>query len=439
MDLWAREHYKSTIITFALTIQDILNDPEVTIGIFSHTNKIAKGFLRQIKVELESNSDLKEIYPEILWFDPRKEAPKWTEDDGICVRRLGNPKEQTVEAFGLVDGQPTSKHFKLMIYDDVVTRESVTTPEMIANVTKAWELSRNLASEGGRTRYIGTRYHFNDTYRVIMQRQAAMPRVYPATEDGEVGGVPVLMSLESLATKRREMGQFTFAAQMLQDPTADATQGFRPEWLKYQERGTTGDGLNKFILVDPASEKRKTNDYTSAWVLGLGQDQNVYVLDMVRDRLSLTQRADMLFSLHRRWRPLSVGYEKYGMMADIEHFRDRMSRENYTFQIIELGGGMPKLDRIRRMIPWFEQGRILLPATLWKTDYEGVPRELVNAFVEEEYKAFPVSLHDDMLDALARMVDENFSLTWPEPDAPEGDRYSRAEERRRARGSWASV
>lgn len=437
LDLWAREHYKSSIITLGKTVQDILNDPELTVGFFSHTRPIAKGFLRQIKREFEANERLKALFPDILWDKPDKEAPTWSEDSGIVVKRKTNPKESTLEAWGLVDGQPTSKHFRLMVYDDVVTQESVTTPEMIEKVTRAWELSRNLSSEGGRTRYIGTRYHFNDTYREIMARQAAIPRIYPATANGKTEGEPVLLSKERLAEKRKEQGPYTFGCQMLQDPTADKAQGFDIEWIRYYNRRNDGSGMNKYILVDAASEKKRTSDYTAMVVVGLSADQNYYVLDLVRDRLKLTERADALFALHRRWKPLGVGYERYGMMADIEHIKDRQERENYRFAVTELKGLMPKSDRIKRLIPHFEQGRVWLPESIHKVDYEGIMRELVGVFVDEEYRAFPVGLHDDIMDALARMLDEDMSLTWPQGEPEADERY--VARRPRQRGSWMTA
>ena len=137
LDLWAREHYKSTIITFGQAIQDILSSHgdnpheewqgrEATIGIFSHTRPQAKTFLRQIKVELETNELLKSLFPDVLYQDPQKQSPKWSEDDGLIVKRKGNPKESTIEAHGLVDGMPTGKHFLIMNYDDVVTEKSIT-------------------------------------------------------------------------------------------------------------------------------------------------------------------------------------------------------------------------------------------------------------------------------------------------------------------------
>src|SRR6516164_7900986 len=203
LDLWGREHFKSSVITFGLTIQDILNDPEITVGIFSYSRPIAKAFLRQIKVEFESNEMLRALFPDILWANPHRDAPKFSEDDGIIVRRKGNPKESTVEAWGLVDSTPVSKHFKLLVYDDVVTGESVSTPDMIQKVTTAWERSLALSTEGGKIRMIGTRWSYNDTYRTIIERGGAIERRYPATIDGTAGGEPVLFSKERLAETRQ--------------------------------------------------------------------------------------------------------------------------------------------------------------------------------------------------------------------------------------------
>lgn len=412
IDLWAREHYKSTVITFALTIQDILNDPETTIGIFSHTRPIAKAFLRQIKQEFESNEQLKAWFSDILYADPRKDSPKWSEDEGITVKRNGNPKEATVEAWGVVDGQPTSKHFKVLLFDDVVVPASVSTPEMIAKTTDALGLSFNLGTAGGKRRFIGTRYHYNDTYKTIMERGTAKPRINPATVDGTVDGEPVFLSREALAKKRADQGPYVFACQLLLDPKADETQGFKLEWLKHAQGPAMGQNL--VMLVDAASAKKKTSDYTAAWVLGLGPDKNIYVHDICRDRLSLTERADLIMAWHRKWQPMVVGYEQYGMMADIEHIKDRQDRENYRFDITPLGGTMAKNDRIRRLIPWFEKGRIFLPPKLAKTNYEGRSVDLVQSFTNDEFLPFPVAAHDDMLDALARFLDEDLPIAWPE-------------------------
>ena len=419
LDLWAREHFKSTIITYALTIQDVLCDPEITVGIFSHTKGIARGFLKQIAREFETNITLKRSYPDVLYMDPTKEAPQWAPDGaGIIVKRCGNPKEATIEATGLVDGQPTGRHYKLMVYDDVVTLESVSSPEMMTKVTDCWALSLNLGSRGGAVRYIGTRYHRNDTYKTILERGSAAPRIHPATHDGTMDGEPVFLDAATLAKKRRDMGPYVFACQMLQDPKADAVMGFKKEWLRYARidgatRRILPAGMNVYLLCDPAGSKKKGSDYTVFVVIGLGQDGNWYLLDGVRDRLNLTERGAMLMKLHRTYRPIATGYERYGMQADIEHIADVQEREGYRFSITELGGSMPKNDRIRRLIPLFEQGRFYLPDTLVFVDAEGKARDFTQEFVNEEFLDFPVSGHDDMLDAVARIMDPDLAARFP--------------------------
>lgn len=420
LDLWAREHYKSTIITYGKTIQDILVNPSVTVGIFSHTRPIAKAFLKQIKTELETNEFLKGLFPDVLWSNPQKEAPAWSLDGGITVKRPTNPKECTVEAWGLVDGQPISKHYSLLVYDDVVTGDSVTTPDMIEKTTQAWGLSLSLGAAGGKRRYIGTRYHFNDTYRTIGERGAAIERRHAATVDGTPNGDPVFMDRETLA-ERRMGGPYVFACQYLQNPVADDAQGFKTDWLRWYENQPTAigqmngppRGMNIFLLVDPAGEKKKENDYTVMAVIGLGPDGNYYLLDGIRDRLNLTERTDRVFELQRKWKPIKTVYEKYGLQSDIEHIQYVQNHANYRFEIVPIGGQIPKNDRIRKLIPVFEQGRFYMPRRLMFVDREGKARDFVAELLRDEFSAFPVAVHDDMMDCLSRIVDSSLGAVFP--------------------------
>mgnify|MGYP001243134080 CR=1 FL=1 len=444
LDLWARDHRKSSTITFAKTIQDILashgDDPlpawnglEPTFGIFSHTRPIAKSFLRQIKVEFERNKLLHSLYPDILYEIPDRQAPRWSEDSGLMVKRKNNPKEATVEAHGLVDGQPTGKHFDVMIYDDVVTRESISSPEMIEKTTKAWEDSLNLGTASPRIRMIGTRWHFGDTYRAVMERQAAIPRIYPATTDGTLTGPPVLLTPEQLQEKVRQMGPYTASTQLLLDPTVDSRQRFLREWFEHQfERATVSwDPMNRALICDPASGK-KSSDYTSMCVIGYGADRNIYLLDLIRDRLTLSQRADEYIRLHRKWRPMLCGYESYGLQADIEYIKERQNRETYRFEIQELKGKLGKFDRVNRLIPICAEGRFWLPDAILRTNTEGKLEELVQILVEQEFLAWPVSAYDDDLDSISRVFDLEMPWPMPVPVEHRDDRYSKP---RRA-ASW---
>jgi hypothetical protein len=90
-----------------------------------------------------------------------------------------------------------------------------------------------------------------------------------------------------------------------------------------------------------------------------------------------------------------------------------MDRENFRFSIVELGGPIPKVDRIRKLVPIFEGGRFFMPRRILFRDYEGKTHDFVAEFLTDEYTAFPVSIHDDMLDCMARIVDPDLGASFP--------------------------
>ena len=439
LDLWAREHYKSTIITFAGSIQEILKNPEVTIGIFSFNKPTARKFLRQIKYELETNVRLKALFPEILYADPKGESPRWSEDGGIVVKRVGNPKEATVEGHGLVDGQPTGAHFLLRVYDDVVTLESVTSPEMVQKTTAAWSLSDNLGARAetglARAWHVGTRYSFRDTYQDMLDMKAVIPRIYAATDNGLIGGTPVFLSPEVWADKKKKQISQVLAAQMLQNPAAGNEATFKKEWLRFLDiRPAT---LNVYILCDPASSRKKGSDRTAIAVIGIDAGDNKWLLDGYHHRMQLAERYNAIKGLRKVWSAMPgvqvvrVGYERYGMTSDLEYFDEAMRRDKDIFELVELAwpreGPGSKIDRVQRLEPDFRSGRFYLSAQVeQETKAQRMVREAGQSFrvfsptnrrdeegqiyslnksMLDEYLVFPFGAHDDFMDACSRIYD----------------------------------
>jgi hypothetical protein len=450
IDLWAREHYKSTIITFAGVIQEIIKDPEITIGIFSHNKPTAKKFLQQIKIELENNERLQRLYPETFWAAPKREAPSWSLDGGITVRRRTNPKEKTVEAHGLVDGMPTGSHFGLLVYDDVVVPESVTTPEQIKKTTEMWSLSDNLGARDHRGLirkwHIGTRYKFGDTYEAILEMKVLKPRIYAATHDATVNGKPVFLTQAAWTEKKKTQLPSILAAQMLQNPAAGNEAMFQVGWLKFTDvRPRT---LNVYIICDPAQSRKKSSDKTAIAVIGLDAANNKYLLDGYHHKMNLAERWTALKQLRKHWmnQPgvlmVEVGYERYGLQSDIEHFELEMQKPGAeSFVIKEVAwpaeGPGAKFDRIQRLVPDFMAGKFYLTATLTKEmpdgtkveaeskrqiqcresgeafrilkpvkrrDHEGQIYYLNKDFLTQ-YRVYPFISHEDLLDAASRIYD----------------------------------
>mgnify|MGYP003587702868 CR=1 FL=1 len=398
LDLWSRFHYKSTIITLAGAIQEILRDPDVTIGILSYNKRLAEKFVDQIRRELE-NPVLTGLFPDILWERPPK--INWSTQNGLIVKRRSNPKEPTVSGSGLVDGQPIGAHFKLRIYDDIVVPASVSSPEQIRKTTEAWELSLALGtSDGGRAWYAGTRYHQADTYSEMIRREAIRER-RRLCEDAD--GNPTMMTREALDEIRRTMGPAMYAAQMLQAPAGTGTRTFKDDWWNVCLTAPQRRTMRVAILIDSANAKKKCNDFTTMWAVGWGQDRNHYLLDGVHDRLNLQERTDALFGLVEIWEPEAVFWEQIGAMSDTQHVRYVQDQRGWHFPIVEMHQKVPKHDRIRWLQPTFEAGRLWVPAKMLRRQIDGETRDLMRDLFDDEYAAHPVCRHDDMLDDLANI------------------------------------
>lgn len=411
LDLWAREHGKSTVITIAKTIQDILRDPEITIGIFSHTRAIAKSFLRVIKREFESNTRLKACFPDVLFDNPEKYAPKWSEDDGLIVKRKGNPPESTVEAHGLIDGMPTGRHFYLRVYDDVVTAASVSTPDQMRKVIDALDMSNNLGKQGGVRRMIGTRYKLGDAYEEYIKRGVIKPRIYPATDNGRIDGNPVMFSEEEWEGKLADMSPAIIASQMLQNPLAEDSVIFQPDWFRLWPADMELPVFDAvFLSLDGAFSIKNSADDSCILALGLfkategSPKYSVMVLDCYMERVPYPDLRDEVIKQYGN------KFGKNDKDVDAIIIEDKQSGSALIPELRRAGvavypynpGQLDKVARANLVSHLVRDGYLWIPESR-NPKRKGYPMNWLSKW-HEQMLYFPNVAHDDGVDTIVQAL-----------------------------------
>jgi hypothetical protein len=418
LDLWARFHYKSSIITTAETIQYIAGNPELSTGIFSYANKPAKKFLFSIREICQNEKILHKCFPEIFWENPQKEAPMWSIDEGIILGRKSNRREPTVSAYGLTEGMPTGSHFERRIYDDIVTEDIGDSPDVMEKVKEKYDSSQNLTTDGGTHRVTGTPYHHNDPLNYIrnkkdiydLNKPAYHLRLKTASSNDGIDGEPVLLSKRTYDNLKLTS---TFACQQLLDPTPVGIRRLDSTLFLEIEPEFIPTNVYKFIVIDPAGDKEGLGGKRDNWAIGVfGVEprvddmglSKVYLMDAIIETMgeseAPTEIARMYVKNSRIWQ---MGIEKVALSTTelhvsqaLEKRRIFVSTENRSLVILR-PGGRKKAKRIERALayPLFN-GKLFMS--------KAVPK-IYRDKIKEEAETFPYGIHDDGLDMWSYLYD----------------------------------
>lgn len=403
-----RGHLKSSVITVGYTLQQICKNPKVRILIANATYQMAKTFLSQIKYHLQKNEKLKDLYGDLT-----SGADKWSES-AITVTTPDETaylekKEPTVTVFG-IGGSLTGQHYDIIILDDLVNRDNISTKDQIEKVKLFYKDCQPLLEKPhGRMLIVGTRWDYADLYGWIMESpeiaqdfDIMVKRAY----EGDFGKGTILFpkkfTWSVFEETRRQMGSAEFSSQYLNDPVDSETASFRRGWLKYYEDADVkGVFLNIFMTIDPAISEEKSSDYTAMVVVGVDEFNNWYILEVVREHYNPSQLINKVFDLYRKYTPLEIGLEQVAFQKALRFYMNEEMRKNNVFlpiKELKVDNQIGKDVRIRGLIPRYENGTIFHRKGAFWVDN-----------LEDELLRFPKTPHDDIIDALSYQL----QLTFP--------------------------
>jgi predicted phage terminase large subunit-like protein len=376
-------------------------NPSHQIIFATYNQQFASDFGRKVRNHMD-NEDYKIIFPTTV-----------IADDSSAANRFHTTRGGVYYAVG-AGSSITGRGAHVLLIDDLIKNQEEADSSLIRQKHKDWYSSTAYTrlEPNGAVVIIQTRWHNDDLSGWLLSLRKddwhviSMPAI--STVDGvEKALWPERYSLENLLDIKENVQSRDWLALYMQTPYDEMGGVFHREWIQYYTSKPSLSDMNVYVFVDPANSKDKYSDRTAILVIGANKDGNIYLLDAWVDRYNIKERTHVLFKLHEEYSPRLIYYEKYGLQVDIDYIKLEMENRNYRFGITEIGGPMGKVDRIKKLAPYFEDRKIFLPNMLKKTNYLGREVDLIQYFINEEYIPFPAGTHDDMIDAFSRIYGVN--------------------------------
>jgi len=393
-----RGHLKSSLITVGYALWKIAQDPNVRILISNATYSMATNFLYQIKNVLQRNDKFKELFGDLA-----QDADSWRENQIIVSKQGWRAKEPTITVYG-VGGSLTGQHYDVILLDDVVNRDTITTKEQIDKTKNFYKDCLDVLEPGGELIAIGTRWHQSDLYGWILDPDNGIINSFATyiktayEGEWEEGRIifPEKFTWKHLSQLKREEGPTHFSAQYMNDPVPEESATFKKYMFQYYDPDDLrGLKVNNFVTVDPAISESKESDYNALVVISVTEDNRWYIREIVREKFTPSQLMDEIFFLYEKYRPLEIGIELIAFQKTLQYIlEDEMRKRNRYLPRKELkpDNNEPKELRIKGLEPRYAAG------TVYHLKEDG--RNNID-YLEDELLRFPKGKHDDIIDALA--------------------------------------
>lgn len=354
---------KTTTGTITKAIHAILKYPDVKILIASKTAQNSSDFLKEIKQHLESNETLREIFGDYVG------ESKW-DNYSIEVRGRTRPwKEPTIGTVG-VDGAVASKHWDIILADDLVDEENSRT-QYQRETMKNWYYKVLLPTLrppdpkipiSGQLHLLGTRYHYEDLYGHLTAIQPdgsggdmiGHTLIIPALDENENAPWPDRHSPEWFKEKRQQYGLIRFNSQYQCNTDAMKGQIFRYDDFNIidPERATKlgFDDAPNFMGVDLAIGEKDQHDMF-AIVVQAKKDKLHYTKDFYEGRLRFADQTAKIIHMAEKHKVTRIAVEVNAYQA--AQYQE-LKRQRPDLNIVPITTSKDKVSRAWKLAASFE-------------------------------------------------------------------------------------